>query len=224
MMMQINLVIGLLFLALFCGVYGIWGILFKHSIQQMLSGFRLFLGAMLLISGLAKFAYMVGHFDFPGAIGPPWIEEKLAPHGLALFGRFIAYSQVLAGALLLSGRFSTLGAIISFPILLSITMVTISQHWGIVPINKIFVLMNALVLLGDWHRLKFLLFDDTKEIESVSFSITSWKRDTLAIMGIVLIILGVFFTGYGVIVFSAFIGLGLVLFLLAALLSKESKG
>ncbi len=212
--MQINFVTGLLALSFCCGVYGIWGMVFKRSFKQMLGGFRLFLGAMILISGLAKFAYMVGHFDFPGAIGPPWIEEKLAPHGLALYGRFIAYSQVLAGTLLLSRRFATLGAIIAFPILLSITMVTISQHWGIAPINKIFVLMNALVLLGDWHRLKFILVDDTKEIATIPFRITSWKKDTLTIVGILSIIVGVFLTQYGVIVFSAFIGVGLLIFLL----------
>ena len=218
--MQLNFVTGLLALSLCCGIYGMWGIIFKRSFKQMLAGFRLFLGAALLISGLFKFAYMVGHFDFPGAIGPPWIEEKLAPHGLALFGRLIAYSQVLAGALLLS-RFATLGAIIAFPIFLSITTVTISQHWGIAPINKIFLLMNALVLAGDWHRLKFLIMDDVPHLSTIPFKRISWKQDIFSLLGIACILLGVVLTQYGVLIFSTCIGLGILLFLTSFLFRKK---
>jgi hypothetical protein len=197
-----------------------WGIVFKRSFRPMLGGFRLFLGAMLLISGLFKFAYTVGHFDFPGAIGPPWIEEKLAPHGLALVGRLLAYSQVLAGALLLS-RFATLGAIIAFPIFLSITTVTISQHWGIAPINKIFLLMNALVLAGDWHRLKFLIMDDVPHLASIPFKRISWKQDVFSLLGIGFILLGVVLTQYGVLIFGMCIGLGILLFLASFLFRNK---
>lgn len=204
-----------------CIIYGVLGIILKKSLAQLFFGLRLFLGVMLLSSGMGKFAYMVGHFDFLTVIGPADVEEKLAPHGLALYGRFIAYSQVLAGALLLSGRFATLGAIVAFPILLSITIVTVSQKWGIAPINKIFVLMNALVLLGDWHRLKFLLFENTDEIRTIPFKIQSWKKDGLIVLGLILIILGVFFAEYGVIVFSTFICTGVFLFIATPLLSKK---
>ena len=218
---MINFVVGLLLLAWCCGLYGLWGVIFKRSFRPMLAGFRLYLGAMLLLSGIAKFAYMVGHFDFPTVIGPPWIEEKLAPHGLALYGRFIAYSQVLAGALLLSRRFATLGAILAFPILLSITMVTVSQKWGIAFVNKIFVLMNALVLLGDWHRLKFIIMDDTTVVQQTPFRIVSWKKDICAVTGIGMILLGVYFTQYGVVIFSTCIGLGLMLFLTSLFFRKK---
>jgi uncharacterized membrane protein YphA (DoxX/SURF4 family) len=186
----------------------------------MFGGFRVFLGVMVLLSGLAKFAYMVGHFDFPTVIGPPWIEEKLAPHGLALVGRLLAYSQVIAGALLLS-RFATIGAIIAFPIFLSITTVTVSQHWGIAPINKIFLLMDALVLAGDWHRLKFLIMDDVPHLASIPFKRISWKQDIFSLFGIGCILLGVVLTEYGVLIFSACIGLGILLFLTSLLFRNK---
>ncbi len=218
--MQINFVKGLFVLALCCVMYGLWGIIFKRSFKQTLRGFSIYLGVMLLLSGIAKFAYMVGHFDFPTVIGPPWIEEKLAPHGLALVGRLLAYSQVIAGALLLS-RFATLGAIIAFPIFLSITTVTISQHWGIAPINKIFLLMNALVLAGDWHRLKFLIMNDVPHLSTIPFKRISWKQDVFSLFGIGLILLGVVLTEYGVLIFGTCIGLGILLFLASYLFRKK---
>lgn len=218
--MQINFVKWLFALSLCCVMYGLWGIIFKRSLKHTLRGFQIYLGAMLLLSGLAKFAYMVGHFDFPGVIGPPWIEEKLAPHGLALVGRLLAYSQVIAGALLLS-RFATIGAIVAFPIFLSITTVTVSQHWGIAPINKIFLLMNALVLAGDWHRLKFLLMDDVPHLSSIPFKRISWKQDVFSLFGIGLILLGVVLTEYGALIFGTCIGLGILLFLASYLFRKK---
>lgn len=218
-----NFVIVLLGLSWVCFFYGLWGLVWKRSLRPMLDGFQLFLGLMLLLAGLAKFAYMVGHFEFPGTIGPPWIEEKLAPHGLALLGRMLAFSQVIAGALLLSGRFSTLGAIVAFPIFLMITAVTVSQHWGIAFVNKIFLAMNVALLLRDWNKLKFLVIDDHVLMDSIPFRRLNPKADIICLLGIACILIGSMLAEYGIIPFWLGIVLGLLLFVLCPFVAARKK-
>jgi uncharacterized membrane protein YphA (DoxX/SURF4 family) len=116
---------------------------------------RLFLGYIFFSSGLCKLTH--GHFG--QIIGPPLLEDALAQYGLALFARIIAVMQVTCGILLLSQRFSTVGAIMLLPMNLSILAVTISLGWQGTPyVNGFFVALNLLLLLYDWHKLKVLIF------------------------------------------------------------------
>jgi uncharacterized membrane protein YphA (DoxX/SURF4 family) len=115
---------------------------------------RLFLGYIFFSSGLCKLTH--GHFG--QIIGPPLLEDTLAQYGLALFARIIAVMQVTCGILLLSQRFSTVGAIMLLPMNLSILAVTISLGWQGTPyVNGFFVALNLLLLLYDWHKLKVLI-------------------------------------------------------------------
>jgi uncharacterized membrane protein YphA (DoxX/SURF4 family) len=114
------------------------------------------LGLVFLSSGLAK---LVPHF--PNLIGPVWLEERLAPYGLALFARFIALSEVFAGSLLLTRRFPTLGALALLPILSCILMVTVSLQWRGTPfVNSVFLLLNLAILAYDYPKLRPLVADD----------------------------------------------------------------
>jgi hypothetical protein len=174
-----------------CGLYSIWGILRNKSFENIFTGIRFMLCILILLSGIGKFAYNVGHFPFPSVIGPPEVEEKLAAHGLAAFGRFIAYSQVFVGCLLFTRRFATIGAIMLFPILLCITMVTLSQGWGIAMLNIVFVLLNIALLLSDWHRLKFLLHEDRAMVKATPLHRVSLKLDAVYAAGIVAVLVGV---------------------------------
>jgi hypothetical protein len=107
----------------------------------------LFLGFIFLSSGMAKL--FAGH-QFLGLIGPPWLEERLAEHGLALFARFVAYAQVSIGFLLLTYRFRTLGALMLVPMLANIMLVTVSQQWQGTPyVIAVFLLQNAYLLWCD---------------------------------------------------------------------------
>ena len=72
----------------------------------------IFLGLIFFSSGMGKL--FAGH-RFPGLIGPVWLAERLAEHGLAFFGQFIAVSQVVLGLALLTPRFRTLGRSCSCP-------------------------------------------------------------------------------------------------------------
>lgn len=125
---------------------------------------RLFLGGIFLTGGMSKL------IPFPGIMGPVWLEAELEPHGLGLYARFIAWSEVVIGLLLLS-RFATVGAIMLVPMLLNILMVTISLNWRGTPyVVGFFLLQNAFLLICDYHRWKFL-FTDTEAPKTLP-----WRR------------------------------------------------
>jgi uncharacterized membrane protein YphA (DoxX/SURF4 family) len=77
---------------------------------------RVFLGLIFFSAGLGKQT----HGLTPGLIRPVWLEERLAQYGLGLRAQFVAWSQLLIGALLLSQRFATLGAVMLVPMLANI--------------------------------------------------------------------------------------------------------
>lgn len=112
-------------------------------------GARLFLGVIFLCGGLSKL------MDFPGVMGPTWLEDRLAPYELAMYARFIAWSEAAIGAMLLSRPLSTLGAIMLVPLVLNILMVTISMRWQGTPyVVGVFLLMNLYLLAYDFDKWK----------------------------------------------------------------------
>ena len=118
---------------------------------------RLFLGYVFVSSGLCKLTD--GHFG--QLIGPPRLIETLAPYGLHLFGLFIATSQVLVGALVLSQRYSLLGLVALVPMNASILAVTVSQNWTGTPVvNSVLLALNGVALLYEWPTLRVFLLPD----------------------------------------------------------------
>ena len=123
---------------------------------------RLFLGYLFTSSGLCKLTD--GHFG--QLIGPPLLIEQLTPHGLRTFGFFIAISQIMAGALVLSQRYALLGLIMLVPMNLGILMVTISQNWTGTPyVDAVFTTLNLIALLYEWNTLKFLLLPEKTTVQ-----------------------------------------------------------
>ncbi len=119
---------------------------------------RLFLGYIFISAGFCKLTH--GHFG--QLIGPPWMEERLTEYGLALFARVVAWSQIVCGVLLLSQRFSILGAIMLFPMNVSILTVTISMEWQGTPyVNAVFLVLNLLLLIYEWPKFRFLVHPGT---------------------------------------------------------------
>ncbi|SIT88706.1 hypothetical protein [Pontibacter indicus] len=120
-----------------------------------LNGISVFLGLIFFTSGMAKIFY---EHQFPGLIGPVWLEEKLAAFNLGLFARFIAYSQIVIGFMLLTLRYRTLGAIALLPMLLNIFLITVSQNWKGTPyVLAFFLLLNLVLLLAEAPKLLHLL-------------------------------------------------------------------
>lgn len=100
------------------------------------------LGLIFLSGGMSKM------MPFPGVIGPVWLEERLAEHGLGMFARFIAWSEAIIGLLLLTKQTRVLGAIALVPMLANILMVTVSMSWRGTPWIITFFLVNNLFLLA----------------------------------------------------------------------------
>jgi uncharacterized membrane protein YphA (DoxX/SURF4 family) len=145
-------------------------------------GTRLFLGAIFFTSGMGKLT----HGDFPGLIGPVWLEERLAQYGLAMWAQFVGWSQVTIGLLLLSQRFATLGALMLVPMLVNILIITISLQWRGTPyVNGFLLLLNLFLLAADRHRLLPLIADDDQLAAPVAHN-KSPNGTRLAILGVVL--------------------------------------
>lgn len=134
----------------------------KKRHHQFIILLRVFLGLVFFTAGMSK---LYDTHQFPGLIGPVWLEERLAEHGLALYARFIAWSQVIAGLLLFTQRFATLGAVLTFPIILNIFVVTVSLEWQGTPyVNFALLLLNLWLLLYDYHKFKFIFSNESERL------------------------------------------------------------
>lgn len=150
---------------------------------------RLFLGLIFFTAGMSKLYF---EHQFPGIIGPVWLEERLAEHDLGMYARFIGISQIIAGLLLFTQRFATLGAILTFPIILNIFMVTVSMNWQGTPyVNAFLMLLNAWLLLYDYPKLKFILTDYITPLKKLPLVRKQPKSDWMWALGIVSIIISV---------------------------------
>lgn len=116
----------------------------KWFIKQHEFFLCLFLGFTFFGSGMAK---LYTEHAYLGWIGPVWLEDRLTPHGLGLYARFVGYSQVVIGYLLLTLRYRVPGAIMAMPLIGNILMVTISLYWRGTPfVVGVLLLMNLYVL------------------------------------------------------------------------------
>jgi hypothetical protein len=75
-----------------------------------------------------------------------------------LYWQFIGWAQLLAGFLLMTQRYAKLGALVNFPILLNVFVITISMEFGGTPlITGLMLLANAMLLIWHWGELKSLI-------------------------------------------------------------------
>jgi uncharacterized membrane protein YphA (DoxX/SURF4 family) len=161
---------------------------------------RLFLGYLFVSAGFCKLT----HGNFGQLMGPPWLEEGLAKYGLAMFARVVAYSQILCGVLLLSQRFSLLGAIMLVPMNIAILAVTVSMNWQGTPyVNAGFLLLNMLLIIYEWPKLRFLLQDGNYTI--TSNALDGLRSSRLNIAGMSLFLPAVLFASTGFYKTAAFV-------------------
>ncbi|ELR73562.1 hypothetical protein C900_02647 [Fulvivirga imtechensis AK7] len=163
----------------------------KRITLLYLEGVRIFLGLIFFTAGMSKL------MPFPGLIGPEWLEQELAPYGLALFARFVAFSQVLVGLLLLTKRFATLGAVMLFPLLVCILVVTISLNWVGTPyVNTFLLLLNISLLAADYHRLKFIFTDDVESLRAIPATRQRTRDDYVWLAAVVIFFAGLLSINY----------------------------
>ena len=112
---------------------------------------RLLLGYIFASAGLSKLT----QGQFGGLIGPP--TAAFTP-GLESIWPLLALSQVMVGALVLSGRWSLAGLLGLVPINTGILAYTIANHWSGTPfINGLLLLLNLICLAAEWQALRFLV-------------------------------------------------------------------
>lgn len=115
---------------------------------------RLFLGYVFASAGLCK---LTGG-QFGQLIGPPTADMLPGLEGIWVF---LATSQVLVGALVLSGRWALAGLLALLPLNVGILAYTIGNHWMGTPfVNGFFVLLNLVALAAEAPSLRFLLMPD----------------------------------------------------------------
>ncbi|WP_339874377.1 hypothetical protein [uncultured Algoriphagus sp.] len=131
----------------------------KRLPQLVVQLIAIFLGFTFWGAGMAKLFH---NHQFFGWIGPVWLIEELEPYGLGLYGRFIAFSQIIIGYMLVTTRYKLLGSIMMIPMIGNILMVTISLDWRGTPYVLAFLLLLDLILLWNYRDFFRPLIDEGK--------------------------------------------------------------
>ncbi len=72
-----------------------------------------------------------------------------------LYWQFLGVGQLVAGFFLMTQRYSKLGAVAFYPIILNVFMITISYNFGFTfIITGLMLLANTMLLLWDWNSLR----------------------------------------------------------------------
>lgn len=88
-----------------------------------------------------------------------------------LYWKFIGIAQLLAGFLLMTQKFSKLGALINLPIILNIFILTLSYNFAFTPIiTGLMLFTNLLLIIWEWNEIKILFnldpnFDSNVRLE-----------------------------------------------------------
>ena len=120
-----------------------WANLFTINLRNLL-------GIGFLIGGLRK---INGEpFANPGQAGE-FFEFLDALHANLIYYEFIGWAQLIAGVLLITQRFATLGAMIYFPIILNIMVFTVFSVGSLTPyIASLMCLGTAYLLMWDYYK------------------------------------------------------------------------
>ncbi|MFD0798416.1 hypothetical protein ACFQZJ_13165 [Maribacter chungangensis] len=74
-----------------------------------------------------------------------------------LYWKFIGLAQLISGFFLMTQKFSKFGALINFPIILNIFIITMSYYFAYTPvITGLMLLANILLIIWEWHELKII--------------------------------------------------------------------
>ena len=131
----------------------------KRLPQLVVQLIAIFLGFTFWGAGMAKLFH---NHQFFGWIGPVWLIEELEPYGLGFYGRFIAFSQIIIGYMLVTTRYKLLGSIMMIPMIGNILMVHISLDWRGTPYVLAFLLLLDLILLWNYRDFFRPLIDEGK--------------------------------------------------------------
>lgn len=136
-----------------------------------------------------------------------------------IFWQFIGWAQLITGGLLLSQRFSLLGAVMGISIAANIFVITVSYYFAGTPfITGLMLLGNIFLLVWDWDKLRVLLeppsFQYTPPGDTMIYD-RSWTFLGLFYFVATIILRKFFFAGKGIVLGSLFfmvIGFGLMIY------------
>ncbi|EWH08954.1 hypothetical protein DS2_14759 [Catenovulum agarivorans DS-2] len=148
----------------------------KDIAKSLITSFQVLLAVIYFSAGMSKLVP-----DFPNIIGPVWLIDELSKYQLALFGYFIAVSQLLVGLLLFFNKFRLVASLMLLPMHLSITIIPISLGWQGTPyVNGVLLLMILAILYSEKARLMALVgqaagekSQSNKYVYAVTF-VTCW--------------------------------------------------
>ncbi len=127
---------------------------------------RFLIGGAFVFASLIKIKgrRFTSESGFSEPINSAWhFFETMYQSGL--YWKFIGTMQLLAGFLLMTQRYSKLGAIANFPIILNIFIITISYYFALTPVvTGLMLLANIVLILWDWDTLCVLLNFPQKSI------------------------------------------------------------
>ena len=89
-----------------------------------------------------------------------------------LYWKFLGIAQLVSGFLLMTQRFAKLGAVINFPIIANVFVITLSYYFAFTPvITGLMLLANIMLIAWDWNTLKVLInlkptLDETLRLEN----------------------------------------------------------
>lgn len=116
---------------------------------------RVLLALGFLPSGLTK---VIGNrFTILGVDNPVGFFFE-AMYRTGFYWRFLGLCQLAAAALLIIPRTATIGALVYFPLILNIFVITVSLHFTGTPfITGLMLLANLYLLCWDYDKLKHLI-------------------------------------------------------------------
>lgn len=134
----------------------------KRLFQLFTIGLRYLIGSAFVFASIVKiegqrFTAASGENS---SINSAWhFFETMYRSGI--YWNFIGWGQLIAGFLLMSQIFSTLGAVMFFPIIANVFFITISYSFAGTPfITFLMLLGNIYLLLWDWDKLKVIVYSN----------------------------------------------------------------
>ena len=119
---------------------------------------RYLIGAAFVFASIVKIQGM--RFTSDSGAGSPinsaWhFFETMYASGL--YWKFIGWGQLIAGFILMTQRWSTIGSLLFLPIIANVFVITISYEFAGTPvITFLMLLANIYLLIWDWNKLKLL--------------------------------------------------------------------
>ncbi|MFD2200868.1 hypothetical protein [Shivajiella indica] len=120
---------------------------------------RMMLGGGFVFASIIKIKgkrfTTVSHEDAPFGTAMHFFETM---YQTGIYWQFLGWGQLIAGFLLMTQRYAKLGAVINFPIILNVFIITISMDFNYTPgITGMMLLANIGLLLWHWDELKILV-------------------------------------------------------------------